>query len=69
MLRYTSARWPRRGFAPLARARPSPIHKPWTFARHESMEAGEDKSGHIKEGANKALLYFDSAPPLPTRPA
>jgi RNA recognition motif. (a.k.a. RRM, RBD, or RNP domain) len=62
MFRYTSACWRRRGFiAPLTCVRPAPlVQRPWTFARFESMEAGEDKSGHIKEGANKALFYFDS---------
>ena len=66
MFRYTSACWRRRGFvAPLTRVRPAPpVQKPWMFARFESMEAGEDKSGHIKEGANTALFYFDSEPAI-----
>jgi hypothetical protein len=63
MFRYTSTCWRR----PLIRIRPAPlVQKPWAFARFESMEAGEDKSGHIKEGANKALFYFDSEPQSPS---
>jgi hypothetical protein len=57
--------WKRRAFAaPLTRLRPAPVQRPWTFARFESMEAGENKSGHIKEGANKVLFYFDTVYPL-----
>lgn len=37
---------------------------PWGQVRNESFEAGEGKTGHLKEGADKAIFYFDSACPF-----
>lgn len=31
------------------------------WRRHASMEAGENKTGHIKSGPNEGVLFFNSA--------
>ncbi|KAI8943444.1 mitochondrial escape protein 2 [Plenodomus lindquistii] len=42
--------------------------RPWTVpARFNSLQAGEDKTGHINAGANEGILFFNNVFPIQIR--
>ena len=57
----------RAGITPILarpRSRPSLIRRNAPFARYESSEAGEGKSGHITTAQNEGILFFNSLLPF-----
>ncbi|KAH7073727.1 RNA12 protein-domain-containing protein [Paraphoma chrysanthemicola] len=67
---YSAGRRPLQRVAGFSRLRVSPLalHRPWTVpSRYTSLQAGEDKTGHISAGPNEGILFFNNVFPIQIR--